>query len=54
MHASKRLLAVALVVLAFAAGFELATVLARGGSTASARGQVALYRQVVQDLQRDY
>ncbi len=54
MHVSKRFIAAAAVVLAFAAGFELATVLARAGSTASARGQVALYRQVVRDLQRDY
>ena len=54
MHASRRLLAVAAVVLAFAAGFGLATVLSRAGSTASARGQVALYRQVLRDLQRDY
>ncbi len=54
MHATRRLLAVVVVAFAFAAGFGLATLLARGGSTASARGQADLYRQVLQDLQRDY
>jgi carboxyl-terminal processing protease len=54
MHASRRLLAVLLVVLAFAAGFGSATLLARAGSTAGVRGQADLYRQVLQDLQRDY
>ena len=54
MRSSRRLLAVAAVVLAFAVGFGLASVLARAGSTASARGQAALYRQVLRDLQRDY
>ena len=54
MHASRRLLAVLLVVLAFAAGFGSATLLARDGSTAGVRGQADLYRQVLQDLQRDY
>ena len=54
MHASRRLLAVLSVVLAFAAGFGLATVRDRGGSSASASGQADLYRQVLRDLQRDY
>jgi carboxyl-terminal processing protease len=54
MHATRKLLAVGLVVFAFAAGFGLATLLARGGSSASAKGQANLYRQVLQDLQHDY
>jgi len=54
MHASRRLLAVLSVVLAFATGFGLATVRDRGGSSASASGQADLYRQVLRDLQRDY
>ncbi|MGZ4199268.1 MAG: S41 family peptidase [Thermoleophilia bacterium] len=54
MHGTKRLLAIAFVALAFAAGFGLATLLARGPTTASARGQADLYRQVLQDLERNY
>ena len=54
MHVSKRLLVILAVVLAFAAGFGLASELARAGSTASARGQAALYRQVLNDLERNY
>jgi carboxyl-terminal processing protease len=54
MHATRRLLTVLLVILAFVAGFGSATLLARGGSTAGVRGQADLYRQVLQDLQRDY
>jgi carboxyl-terminal processing protease len=54
MHATRRLLAVVFVALAFAAGFGLATLLASGPASASARGQADLYRQVLQDLQRNY
>jgi carboxyl-terminal processing protease len=54
MHATRRLLVVVLVAAAFAAGFALATLLARGGPIASARGQADLYRRVLQDLQHDY
>ena len=54
MHASKRLLIVLAIVLAFAAGFGLADLLARPGSTAGAAGQTALYGQVLRDLQHDY
>ena len=54
MHASKRLLIVLAIVLAFAAGFSLADLLARPGSTAGAAGQTALYGQVLRDLQHDY
>ena len=51
---SHRLLPVLLIVLAFVAGFGLATLIGRSGSTAGARGQAALYRQILDDLQRDY
>ena len=51
---TRKLLAVLTVALAFVAGFGLATLLNRTGSTAGARGQADLYRQVLQDLQRDY
>jgi len=54
MHVSRRALAVLLVVVSFAAGFGLATLLARGAPSASAQGQADLYRQVLEDLQRDY
>jgi carboxyl-terminal processing protease len=51
---SRRLLTVLLVVLAFVAGFGLATLLATVGGSAGAKGQARLYRQVLQDLQSDY
>ena len=51
---TRRLLPVLVIVLAFVAGFGLATLLNRGGTTAGVNGQTALYRQVLQDLQRDY
>ena len=51
---TRKLLAVLTVALAFVAGFGLATLLNRTGSTAGASGQADLYRQVLQDLQRDY
>ena len=54
MRLSKRFLVVVLVILAFAAGFGLATLRDRSGLTASAASQAALYRQVLTDLQRDY
>ena len=54
MHTRRSLLVVLLVVVAFAAGFGLATLLARGGSSAGARAQADLYTQVLRDLQRDY
>ncbi len=54
MHVSKRLLVILAVVLAFAAGFGLASELARAGTTASVRGQASLYRQVLNDLERNY
>ena len=50
----QELLVVVLVILAFAAGFGLATLPERRGLTAPAASQAALYRQVLQDLQRDY
>jgi carboxyl-terminal processing protease len=51
---SRRLLTVLLIVLAFVAGFGLATLLANTGGTAGARGQERLYSQVLRDLQSDY
>ena len=51
---SKSILVVVLVILAFAAGFGLATLREHSGLTASAASQAALYRQVLTDLQRDY
>jgi carboxyl-terminal processing protease len=51
---SKRLLIVLVIVLAFVAGFGLATLLASVAGTAGARGQERLYSQVLQDLQSDY
>ena len=55
MSTSKRsLVAVAMLVLVFLAGFGAAKVLDRRASTASAQGQADRYRQVLTDLQRDY
>jgi carboxyl-terminal processing protease len=51
---TRRLLPILIIVLAFVAGFGLATLLDRSGTTAGVSGQTALYRQVLQDLQRDY
>jgi carboxyl-terminal processing protease len=51
---TRRLLAILTIVLAFVAGFGLATLLNRFGTTAGVSGQTALYRQVLQDLRRDY
>jgi carboxyl-terminal processing protease len=50
----RRLLLVLSLALAFVAGFGLATLVDRSGSTAGARGQAALYRQILDDLRRDY
>jgi carboxyl-terminal processing protease len=55
MHTSKRsVAAVAILVLAFLAGFALAKGLDRAASTPSARGQADRYRQVLTDLERNY
>jgi len=55
MRTSKRsLAAVAILVLAFLAGFALAKGLDRAASTSSAQGQADRYRQVLADLQRNY
>jgi len=51
---SRRLLPVLLLVLAFVAGFGLATLIGRSGSSASVNGQADLYRKVLSDLQHDY
>ena len=51
---SRRLLLVLSLALAFVAGFGLAALLERSGSTASARGQADLYRKILDDLQHDY
>jgi len=50
----RRLLLVLSIALAFVAGFGSATLIDRSGSTAGARGQAALYHQILDDLQRDY
>jgi carboxyl-terminal processing protease len=54
MRLSKSLVVAALAILAFAAGFGAATLRDRSGPSASASAQVALYRQVLADLQHDY
>ena len=55
MRTSKRsLIAVAILVLVFLAGFGAAKVLDRRASTATAQGQADRYRQVITDLERDY
>jgi carboxyl-terminal processing protease len=54
MPRPKNVLVVVLVILAFAAGFGAATLRDRGGLSAPASAQVALYRQVLSDLQHDY
>ena len=55
MRTSKRfLIAVAVFVLVFLAGFGAAKVLDRRATTASAQGQADRYRQVLTDLERDY
>jgi carboxyl-terminal processing protease len=55
MRTSKRsLVAVAILVLAFLAGFVLAKGLDRAASSTSAQGQADRYRQVLTDLERNY
>ncbi len=42
------------IALAFAAGFGAASLVSRAGASSDVRKQVALYEQVLRDLQRDY